>query len=161
VPSKPQVDAAAATHAVSTRGFVPATTKVHVPGEPAAAQVLHASVQAVLQQTPSTQKLLAQSVAHAHACPEAFFVAASPPLHAASAAVMSGAVSCSTPASNASVTIAASASGWWTGAAEWPPQPSSTSGASAASVTASVESGAEVRARPLASTPFPPRVPIT
>jgi hypothetical protein len=162
VPSKPHVDAAAATHAVASRGFVPATTKVHVPGDPAAAQVLHASVQAVLQQTPSTQKLLAQSDAHSQVCPADFFVAASPPLHAASTAGRSGAASrTSTPASCASKTIAASASGWWPGAVEWPPQPSSASGASAASVTASVESGARLRARPLAPTPFSPTVPIT
>jgi len=83
LPSKPQVEAAAATQAVSLRGVPPATTKVHVPAEPGAEQVLQASVHAVPQQTLSTQKLLAQSAAHSQACPAAFFAPASP-LHATS-----------------------------------------------------------------------------
>jgi hypothetical protein len=55
LPSKPQVEAGAALHAVASRGSEPATSAVHVPTEPAAAQVLHPSLQGVLQHTPSTQ----------------------------------------------------------------------------------------------------------
>jgi len=46
------------THAEAWRGGSPDETNVHVPGF-APAHVLHDSVQAVLQHTPSTQKLLA------------------------------------------------------------------------------------------------------
>ena len=79
MPSKPHVETSAAAQAVASRGVVPAATNVQVPIEPAAAQVLHDSVHAALQQTPSTQKLLAQSDAQLQDWPLLFFVRASVP----------------------------------------------------------------------------------
>jgi hypothetical protein len=67
VPSNPHVDGSLVAHAVASRGLAPATEDVHVPGEPGAAHVLHDSEHAVPQQTPSTQKSVAQSEAHAQA----------------------------------------------------------------------------------------------
>jgi hypothetical protein len=49
--------------------IVPAAMGVHVPRADASAQLLHAPVQASLQQTPSTQKLDAQSEACLQAPP--------------------------------------------------------------------------------------------
>jgi hypothetical protein len=56
-------------HVLASRGFVPAGANVHVPMAVGAAHVLQVSVHALLQHTPSTQKLLAQSAAHLHASP--------------------------------------------------------------------------------------------
>src|SRR5271170_4073140 len=58
MPSKPHVVGSAFTHDEAWRGGAPDERNVHVPGF-VPAHVLHDSVQAVLQQTPSTQKLLA------------------------------------------------------------------------------------------------------
>jgi hypothetical protein len=69
VPSRPQVLASLAGHVCGSRGFVPDETKVHVPMAVGAEHVLQVSVQAPLQQTPSTQKLLAHSAAQPHTSP--------------------------------------------------------------------------------------------
>jgi len=66
-PSSPHVDGALAEH--SARGSVPASAALHVPRLFVAAQVWQLPVQAVLQQTPSTQKPLAQSPVTVHAVP--------------------------------------------------------------------------------------------
>jgi hypothetical protein len=66
-PSSPHVDAADAEH--SPRGLVPAAALMHVPTEPTSPQVWQVPPQALLQQTPSTQKPLAQSPAVLHATP--------------------------------------------------------------------------------------------
>src|SRR4029079_11231989 len=53
VPSRPQLDGDAIGHALGTRGGSPAWRDKHCPTLSATLQVLHASVQAWLQQTPS------------------------------------------------------------------------------------------------------------
>ena len=60
------------------RGGSPAATKLHVPGAESVLQALQLSVQALLQQTPSTQKPLAQSASQPHARPLTAGVPASP-----------------------------------------------------------------------------------
>jgi hypothetical protein len=50
----------------------PAGAAAQRPIEEGSAQLLHAPAQASLQQMPSTQKLLAHSLAAAHACPFGF-----------------------------------------------------------------------------------------
>jgi hypothetical protein len=69
VPSRPQVDGSEAGQTLALRGAPPAGTNAQVPGAPAVLHDLHVSVQAVLQQTPSTQNPLAQSPAHPQAAP--------------------------------------------------------------------------------------------
>jgi hypothetical protein len=66
-PSLPQVEAAVAVQ--SLRGLVPGAAGVHCPTVPTAAQVWQVPPQALLQQTPSTQKPLPQSPAATHAVP--------------------------------------------------------------------------------------------
>jgi hypothetical protein len=72
VPSSPHVVASAGAHVAAARGFMPADTNVHVPMAVGAEHVLHVSVQAVLQQTPSTQKLLVHSELQPQAWPSSF-----------------------------------------------------------------------------------------
>ncbi len=67
LPSRPQVLAAVAAQVVALRGLPPAAMPTHDPAFPGAEHVLHPSVQAVLQHTPSTQNPLAQSVPHVQA----------------------------------------------------------------------------------------------
>lgn len=68
LPSVPQVEAPISRHIV--RGSAaPATDIVHLPTEPASAQLRHAPVHAVLQQTPSTQCWFKQSPSMEQACP--------------------------------------------------------------------------------------------
>jgi hypothetical protein len=55
----------------------PFGTGEHTPGELGALQVLHVSVQALLQQTPSAQKPLWQSPPQLHGCPLGFSALAS------------------------------------------------------------------------------------
>jgi hypothetical protein len=69
VPSIPQVDTSVAGQSVASRGAPPAGTNVQTPGDPWVLQARHLSVQAVLQQTPSTQKPLWQSLAQAQLSP--------------------------------------------------------------------------------------------
>ena len=69
MPFEPQVDTLDVGHMFGERGARPDGTNEHTPGESATLQDLHVSVQAVLQQTPSTQKLLWQSAAQPHAMP--------------------------------------------------------------------------------------------
>jgi hypothetical protein len=72
VPSSPHVVGSLAAQVRASRGFVPAGAKVHVPMAVGAAHVLHVSVQAPLQHTPSTQKLLVHSPSHPQAWPSSF-----------------------------------------------------------------------------------------
>jgi hypothetical protein len=69
VPSNPQPEASDLRQVAGTRGATPAATKAHRPGELGVLQDLQVSVQALLQQTPSTQKPLAQSPAQAQVTP--------------------------------------------------------------------------------------------
>ena len=78
VPSRPQPLAAEATHVLAVRGLPPGWMPMHTPGDSSAAQVIQPSVQVVLQQTPSTQKPLAQSPAQPQAAPLIFPLPASP-----------------------------------------------------------------------------------
>jgi len=68
-PSRPQVDAASARQVDAVRGSEPAGKFTQLPAMPSAAQVLHPSVHALVQQTPSTQKPLAHSPEQVHASP--------------------------------------------------------------------------------------------
>jgi len=61
VPSSPQLDVAATGQTLGVRGAPPAGTALQFPGDPWTLQAIHVPVQAVLQQTPSTQKPLWQS----------------------------------------------------------------------------------------------------
>jgi hypothetical protein len=63
-----------------SRGALPAGTNVQVPGDPWVLQDWHLSVQAVVQQTPSTQKPLWQSLAQPQLSP-GFFVPPASALH--------------------------------------------------------------------------------
>jgi hypothetical protein len=72
VPSSPHVLGFVAAQVLSSRGCVPAEANVQVPMAVGAEQVLHVSVQAVLQHTPSTQKLLAHSAEHPQSRPSSF-----------------------------------------------------------------------------------------
>ena len=65
----PQLLAAPGGHIELTRGEAPAAMFVHVPARPAAVQLWHPFEQALLQQTPSAQNPLAQSVAAMHCIP--------------------------------------------------------------------------------------------
>jgi len=64
-------------HTPADRGGSPAATKLQMPGAEIVLQDLHVSVQALLQQTPSTQNPLSQSPAQPQAVPLVFLVAAS------------------------------------------------------------------------------------
>jgi hypothetical protein len=64
VPSSPQVFASEIGHASGECGANPLGTNVHTPGADASLHDMHVAVQAVLQQTPSAQNPLAQSLAH-------------------------------------------------------------------------------------------------
>jgi len=58
VPSRPQVVTSDAGQTAGVRGEAPAGTSAQIPGEPWTLQARHVPVQSLLQQTPSTQKLL-------------------------------------------------------------------------------------------------------
>ena len=77
MPSQPHVEVSATGQVVRSRGFVPAEMNVQTPIDPGAPHVLHDSVQATLQQRPSTQYSLEQSAPPEHAWPLAFFVSVS------------------------------------------------------------------------------------
>jgi len=69
VPSSPQLETSEAGQVLATRGAVPAGTNPQSPGELGVLQDLQVSVQALLQQTLSTQKPLAQSPEQPQATP--------------------------------------------------------------------------------------------
>jgi hypothetical protein len=69
VPSRPQVASPDAAHWPALCGALPAGTNVQVPGDPGTLHPMHVPVQAVLQQTPSTQKPLWQSPSQPHVSP--------------------------------------------------------------------------------------------
>ncbi len=73
-PSFPQVEAPSSVQ--SFRGSVPTSAGMQVPTLPDELQVSQVPVQAVLQQTPSAQKVEAQSAPVLHACP----ICAVPPI---------------------------------------------------------------------------------
>jgi hypothetical protein len=77
VPSSAQLEAAALGQVLAARGAVPFGTNAHVPGDSGRLQTLQVSVQAVAQQTPSTQNPLAQSAVQPQAAP--FALRAAPP----------------------------------------------------------------------------------
>jgi hypothetical protein len=58
VPSSPQLDSSVAGQTSGARGAPPAGTRAQIPGDPCTLQERQVPVQAVLQQTPSTQKPL-------------------------------------------------------------------------------------------------------
>jgi hypothetical protein len=66
VPSSPQLDMADAAQSAAARGAPPAGTAVQMPGDPWTLHAMQVPVQAVLQQTPSTQKPLWQSLSQPH-----------------------------------------------------------------------------------------------
>jgi len=69
VPSRPQLEVSDSGQVLGRRGLSPAETKPQRPGELEVLQDLQVSVQALLQQTPSTQKPLAQSPLQPHMTP--------------------------------------------------------------------------------------------
>jgi hypothetical protein len=78
VPSRPQVPTSPLGHSLAARGTAPSEMNEQVPGAPTPLQVLHVSVQLVLQQTPSAQKPLAHSAPQAQAWPFGFVPRPSP-----------------------------------------------------------------------------------
>ncbi len=69
MPSRPQLETSEIGQVPARRGATPAGTNPQIPGEPGVLQALHVSVQALLQQRPSTQNPLAQSPGQPHASP--------------------------------------------------------------------------------------------
>jgi hypothetical protein len=84
VPSSPQVETALFGQTSGERGESPAATKLQVPGADVVLHDLQVSVQALLQQTPSTQKPLVQFALQAQAPPLALLVPPSWPQPTAS-----------------------------------------------------------------------------
>jgi hypothetical protein len=78
VPSRPQVETSEAGHVAAERGFCPLGTGAQVPIASFVLQAMHVPVQAVSQQTPSTQKVDWQSLAQEQAWPGNFRAPASP-----------------------------------------------------------------------------------
>jgi hypothetical protein len=76
VPSRPQDEAGLCGQTLGALGATPAATSEQMPGAEGVLQDLQVSVQALLQQTPSTQKPLAQSALQPQAAP---LVARAPP----------------------------------------------------------------------------------
>ncbi len=77
MPSRPQVGTSLFGHVADERGDWPAGTKLQVPGAEVVLQDLQVSVQALLQQTPSTQNPLAQSALQPQAVPFVLWAPAS------------------------------------------------------------------------------------
>jgi hypothetical protein len=73
VPSNPQVETGLCGQVSAELGATPAATKEQTPGAAGVLHDLQLSVQAVLQQTPSTQNPVAQSAAQPHAAPFALW----------------------------------------------------------------------------------------
>jgi hypothetical protein len=69
VPSSPQDEAGLWGQTLATFGATPAATNEQTPGAEGVLQDLQLSVQALLQQTLSTQKPLVQSASHPQAAP--------------------------------------------------------------------------------------------
>jgi hypothetical protein len=69
VPSSPQDEAGLCGQTLATLGATPAATSEQTPGAEGVLQDLQVSVQALLQQTPSTQKSLVQSASQPQAVP--------------------------------------------------------------------------------------------
>ena len=78
MPSSPQLETSEIGQVAGRRGATPAGTNPQMPGEPGVLQDLQVSVQALLQQRPSTQKPLAQSPGQPHACPFVLWIAFAP-----------------------------------------------------------------------------------
>jgi hypothetical protein len=76
VPSNPQVEAGLFGQVSAELGGTPAATNEQTPGAAGVLHDLQLSVQAVLQQTPSTQNPVAQSAAQPQAAP---FALCAPP----------------------------------------------------------------------------------
>ena len=69
VPSSPQVETGLCGQTLAALGATPAATNEQMPGAEGVLQDLQVSVQALLQQTPSTQKPLVQSASQPQAVP--------------------------------------------------------------------------------------------
>ena len=69
VPSSPQDEAGLCGQTLAALGATPAATNEQMPGAEGVLQDLQVSVQALLQQTPSTQKSLVQSALQLQAVP--------------------------------------------------------------------------------------------
>ncbi len=74
----PQVATSAVGQVFESRGGSCFGTKAQVPTEPGTSHFLQLSVQPLAQQTPSTQKPLAQSPAHPQGAPFVLRIPASP-----------------------------------------------------------------------------------
>jgi hypothetical protein len=72
VPSCPHGSFVSFLHWLGSEGSTPAGVIVQVPSDVASAHVMQAPLQAMLQQSPSTQKLLLHSAAQPHARPLSF-----------------------------------------------------------------------------------------
>ncbi len=77
MPSSPQVELSLFGQTEGERGGSPAATNEQVPGAERVLHDLQVSVQAVVQQTLSTQKPLAQSLSQPQGAPGVFLVPAS------------------------------------------------------------------------------------
>src|SRR5215471_17390508 len=84
VPSVPHPLGSCLAHVAAVRGSDPAVIDVHVPSVSVSVQLLQPLVQAESQQTPSTQKPLAQSLLHPQVAP---LTLRAPPTQTASGAV--------------------------------------------------------------------------
>jgi hypothetical protein len=69
VPSRPQDEGGLTGQTLATDGATPAATNEQTPGAEGVLQDLQVSVQALVQQTPSTQKPLVQSALQPQAAP--------------------------------------------------------------------------------------------
>ena len=78
MPSRPQLLTGDVGQVEAVRGEAPPGRALHVPSEPDALHVMQPPVQALLQQTPSTQNPLEQSAAQEQAWPAAFFAPGEP-----------------------------------------------------------------------------------
>ena len=74
MPSRPQVEASDFAQSVALRGALPAGTVRQMPGDEASEQVRQVPVQALSQQTPSTQKPLLHWPSHEQAKPRSLFL---------------------------------------------------------------------------------------
>jgi hypothetical protein len=116
VPSRPQLDAGDAEQSVGCRGAFPAGTTVQIPGDPCTLQARQVSLHEVLQQTPSAQKPLWQSLLQAQASPfgraapalakQLIVIASSEPSRAASGRLFDDPPQLTTPSASSSATAA-------------------------------------------------------
>ena len=124
VPSRPQVEASDAGQSIGWRGAFPAGTTVQIPGDPCTLQARQVSLHEVLQQTPSAQKPLWQSLLQAQASPfgraapasarQLIVIVSSDPSRAASGRLLDDPPQATTPSATSSATAATRAPSLWT-----------------------------------------------